>query len=188
MSQGSGVTVERRRTGWDVVLGALSVLAGLIVLGHVAVASVISVLFLGWMLSAAGIVLAIGGIVHWSRPGRWWTLVTGGVLLALGIGFLRNPGAGLLVLTLLAGSLLFVGGIARIAASAQPDAPRGMLIASGSISILLSLMILFQFPVSAVWFLGTVLGVELLIDGITTIAVGRYRVVPPAPPVRPAVA
>jgi uncharacterized membrane protein HdeD (DUF308 family) len=40
-------------------------------------------------------------------------------------------------------------------------------------------MVLSQWPVSALWFLGTMLGIELILDGITTAMTGRLR------PVRP---
>src|SRR6056297_519217 len=56
MSASPQLTLERRRTGWDVLFGVLSVVAGFIVLGHVALAGVISVLFTGWMLLIAGVV------------------------------------------------------------------------------------------------------------------------------------
>jgi membrane protein HdeD len=166
---------ERRRTGWDIVLGVLSVIAGGIALGHVALAGAISVLFLGWTILLGGVALAISALVGWKDPGRRWDLAFGGLLFLLGLGFVRNPGVGLLTLTLLAGSLLLVGGILRIVAAFQPGAPRGLLLLSGGVTLLLGFMVLNQWPVSALWFLGTVLGIELILDGITTAISGRPR-------------
>jgi membrane protein HdeD len=168
---------ERRRTGWDVVLGLLSVLAGVFALGHVALAGAISVLVLGWTILLGGAALAISAIVGWKEPGQRWNLVFGALLLLLGLGFVRNPGVGLLTLTLLAGSLLLVGGIVRFVAAFQPGAPRALLLLSGMVTLLLGFMVLNQWPVSALWFLGTVLGVELILDGITTAISGRPRAV-----------
>ena len=169
------LTLERRRTGWDVLFGVLSVIAGFIVLGHVALAGVISVLFTGWMLLIGGVVLAVSAVVNFSDPPRRWGLASGALIGILGFAFVSNPGIGLLTLTLLAGSLLFVGGILRLVLAFQPGMPRGLLLFSGIITLALSLLILVGWPASALWFLGTVLGVELIIDGITMALPGRIR-------------
>jgi uncharacterized membrane protein HdeD (DUF308 family) len=173
-------TLERRRTGWDLVLGLLSVVAGVIVLGHVAIASLISVLFLGWMLILGGVVLVVSAIALWKEANHRWDLAAGALFVVIGFSFVRNPGVGLLALTLVAGSLLMVGGIVRIVAAFQPGAPRAVLVVNGVITLLLGLMVLNRWPVSALWFLGTILGIQLILDGITTALVGRIRVVDPA--------
>ena len=173
-------TLEHRRTRWDVVLGLLLAIAGAVVLAHVATASLVSILFIGWMLVAGGITLAGSALFGWNS-GRRWDLASGALLVVLGIGFLRNPGAGLLVLTLLAGSLLIVGGISRVVAAFQPGAPRGALLVNGVLTLLLGLMVLNRWPVSALWFLGAILGVQLVLDGFTTALSGRIRVTRPSP-------
>ena len=146
-------------------------------LGHVAVASLVSILFVGWMLLAGGILLAVSALVGWKDPAHRWDLASGAVLVLLGIGFVRNPGVGLLVLTLLAGSLLMLGGVVRLVAAFQDGSPRTILVVNGVVTILLGLLILAQWPVSAVWFLGTILGVQLVLDGLTVALLGRIRFV-----------
>ena len=167
--------LEHRRTIWDVVLGVITVIAGGIVLGHVAVASLISILFVGWMLLISGIVLVVSGLVGWKQPAQRWNLATGAVTAILGLGFVRNPGAGLLVLTLLAGSLLLAAGVIRLVAAFQPGAPRAVLLFNGVITLALGFMVVNSWPLSALWLLGTVLGVHLIVDGLTTAVVGRIR-------------
>ena len=169
--------MERTRTRWDIAFGILSAIAGVVALGHVAIAGLVSVLFLGWTLLLGGVVLAVSALAGWSSPARRWNLASGALLLILGLGFVRNPGVSLLVLTLLAGSLLLVGGIVRIVAAFQPGSPRGLLLFNGVITLLLGFMVLNRWPVSALWFLGTVLGIQLILDGITTATTGRFRVV-----------
>ena len=56
--------VERRRTGWDVVLGVVLVLAGLFVLGNAVVATFLSVLLLGWIAIGSGVVTLVGAFVR----------------------------------------------------------------------------------------------------------------------------
>jgi uncharacterized membrane protein HdeD (DUF308 family) len=172
--------LEQRRTRWDIVLGLLLVIAGAVVLAHVAMASLVSILFIGWMLVFSGIVLAVTALVGWNS-GHRWDLAAGALLVVLGVGFLRNPGVGLLVLTLLAGSLLTVGGIIRVVAAFQPGSPRAALLVNGVLTLILGLMVLNQWPVSALWFLGTILGIQLILDGFTTALSGRIRVARPSP-------
>jgi uncharacterized membrane protein HdeD (DUF308 family) len=176
----SSPTLEHRRTRWDIVLGLLLVIAGAVVLAHVAIASLVSILFIGWMLVAGGITLAVTGLLGWNS-GRRWDLAAGALLVVLGVGFLRNPGTGLLVLTLLAGSLLTVGGIIRMVAAFQPGSPRAALLVNGVLTLILGLMVLNRWPVSALWFLGTILGLQLILDGFTTALSGRLRAARPSP-------
>ena len=184
------VTLEQRRTGWDVVLGLLLVIAGAVVLSHVAVASLVSVLFLGWMLVIGGITLGVSAVVGWRSSERRWDLAVGALFVVLGVGFLRNPEAGLLVLTLLAGSLLIVGGAIRMVAAFQPGAARAALLINGVVTLLLGFLVFSRWPISALWFLGAVLGAQLIVDGFTTALSGRIRITRPstsegAPPVPP---
>lgn len=176
MSDQPALSLSRTRTGWDIVFGALSVLAGVVALGHVAVASLVSVLFLGWTLLLGGVVLILAAIAMWKEATHRWDLAAGVLFVLLGYSFVRNPGVGLLTLTLLAGSLLLLGGMVRIVVAFQPGAPRAVLLLNGVITLLLGGMVLNRWPVSALWFLGTILGVQLILDGITTALVGRVRV------------
>lgn len=175
MGEQPRMMLERQRTGWDLFFGALSLVAGFIVLSHVALAGVISVLFTGWMLLLGGVVLAVGAVVNWSDHERRWNLASAALLGILGFGFVTNPGIGLLTLTLLAGSLLLLGGVLRVVLAFQPGMPRGVLLASGVITLVLAGLILAGWPASALWFLGTVLGVQLVLDGLTTVLLGRIR-------------
>ena len=175
MSATAPVAFERRRTTWDVVFGVLTMVAGGVMLGHVALASLVSVLFLGWALIIGGVVVFVSAITSWGEPGHWWAVIAGGLLAVLGLGFVRNPGASLLLLTLLAGSLFIVGGMVRLVAAFQPGAPKAILLVSGAVTLLLGLMVFSQWPISALWYLGMVLGIQLILDGLTTATSGRVR-------------
>ena len=91
--------IERRRTGWDIVFGILLIIGGLVVLGDVVIASVVSVLFIGWMTLAMGIVGIVASLFRIGKPGFWSAILTGGLLTVLGIVFVRNPGLTAVTLT-----------------------------------------------------------------------------------------
>jgi uncharacterized membrane protein HdeD (DUF308 family) len=172
----SDIVLERRRTGWDIVLGILVAIAGIVILGHVVIATAVSVLFLGWLALISGIALIVAAFFRIKSGGFWSAALGGGLLTVLGILFLRNPEAAALTLTLVAGSLFFAGGLTRMIAGASAPEGRWILILSGVVSLALGLIVLFNLIAASYTLLGVLLGVQALIEGITMAIVGRVRV------------
>ncbi|RBY83857.1 sulfate permease [Geodermatophilus sp. TF02-6] len=172
----TGAVLERRRSGWDVVLGILLVIAGVVILAHVVLATVVSVLFLGWLGLVGGVVALIAAVFQIGRGGFWATALSGGVLLVLGLMLLRYPGTAALTLTLIAGSLFLVGGIVRLVMAFDRGAPRAALVLSGVVGIVLGLIVLFNLWAATFTLLGVLLGVQALADGIMLLLFGRLRV------------
>ena len=170
------IEVGRRRTGWDVVLGVLVIIAGLVVLGDVVIATVVSVLFIGWMAIIGGVVALVGAIMRIGRTGFWPVALGGALLLALGLILVRRPGVGAVTLTLLAAVVFLTGGIARIVASAESPNGRGMLLFSGIISTVLGLIVFFNIWEASLTLLGILLGIQALTEGITLVLFGRFHV------------
>jgi uncharacterized membrane protein HdeD (DUF308 family) len=171
----TGTALERRRTGGDVVIGALLVLAALYVFGNVVLATKLSVLVLGWTALISGAVVVAGTLLR-ARSGSSWSLAIGGVVLAvLGLFLLRNPVAGALTLTLVTGALLLTTGLARIFGAFGVPEARGLLLVSGLISAALGLFVLLNLATATFTLLGILLGTQTLIDGVTLIAAGRRR-------------
>ena len=101
----SEVVVSRRHTAWDVILGILLIIGGIIILGDVVVATKVSILFLGWMLILVGVLGLISAILN-ARSGAFWAAAIASFLaLVLGVMFLRHTTAAALTLTLIAGAL-----------------------------------------------------------------------------------
>ncbi|GAA4783110.1 HdeD family acid-resistance protein [Actinomycetospora chlora] len=174
-------TMERRRTGWDVVLGILLLLAGLFVLGNAVIATYLSVLLLGWFAIGAGVVTLVGAFVRREAGISWSAALGGAVLIVLGVIIVRDPLAGATGLTLLAGALFLVVGLTRLIVASQVPAARTVLIISGFVSIVLGLIVLFNLQIAVLSLLGLLLGVQILVEGITILVAGRLR---PAPTVR----
>jgi len=104
----TSLVVEQRKTGWDVILGVLLVIAGFIVLGDTVLATVVSVLLLGWLTLVSGIFALAAALFRIGRPGFWSAALSGGLLTVLGLMILRNVGVAALTLTLIAGALFLV--------------------------------------------------------------------------------
>jgi uncharacterized membrane protein HdeD (DUF308 family) len=176
-SPGSSEVVERRRTGWDVVVGVLLIIAGVFVLGDVAIATAISVLLLGWVAFFSGVGMLVGALVRIRTGGAWSAALGGGILAVLGLFILRNPAIGALALTLLAGSLFLAAGVTRIFVSGHFGRGRWIMIVSGLISVSLGLFVLLNLITATLTLLGILLGVQVLIEGMTLLVAGRVRFV-----------
>jgi len=169
--------MERSRSGWDIVWGLLLVVAGIAILVHAVAATAISVFFLGWLAVIGGVVGLVAGLFRIGKGGFWPAIISGSLLLVLGIVILRNPAASVVSLTLLAGTLFLMGGVIRLVAAFQIDQNRGVMIFSGVVSLVLGLIVVFNLLEASLILLGTLLGVQALVDGITLLILGRWRVV-----------
>jgi uncharacterized membrane protein HdeD (DUF308 family) len=157
----------KRHSFWYLVQSALMILAGIFALIFPAISSVAVVTFLGWLLIISGIVQAISLIDARYVPHFWLQLVSVGLSVMVGILFLRNPGAGLLTLTLLLIVFFMVEGISKVIFSLtiRPFPNWAWVFASGIVGILLAFYLWANTPVVAIWVLGVLLGIELICEG-----------------------
>jgi len=129
-----------------------------------------------------GVVLVVGALVHASNAfsaGGLGNVVGQSILAVLygftGLTFIANPVVGLATLTLLAIAFFIGDGIVEVAwglrSRGQPGAQ--WLLASGGVSLLLAGLLWFGFPSTAGWAVGVLLGVNLLVTGVTVVLVGR---------------
>ncbi len=172
----SSTQFQMRRTGWDVVLGGLLVIGGLVILGDAALATTVSIMFVGWVLLIVGLLGLVASLFRIGKGGFWSAALSGGVLTVLGLFFLRNTHAAAVTLTLLAGTIFLVSGVVRLVASAADPDYRVPLVVSGAISTILGLIVLFNLFTASYVLLGILLGIQVLVDGVMMMLVGRWHV------------
>ncbi len=123
-----------------------------------------------------GILFVIGGILQIARSfrghtsGEIATLVISGLFyLVIGVLLLIFPVVGVLSLTMLLGITFLVQGVLQIYWGFASRALKnwGWWVFSGVISLLLAIIIFAQWPLSAVWFIGLLVGVNLLFYGFS---------------------
>ncbi len=105
-----------------------------------------------------------------------------GILLALfaalvllaGGHTVSQPVAALASLTLILAAYFVASGLLQIigAPRARPEEGWGWLLFSGVVSVILGAMIWRQFPLSGIWAVGALVGIQLLCSGRTLIAIG----------------
>jgi uncharacterized membrane protein HdeD (DUF308 family) len=173
---GSGLSLEplRAKWGWVVGLGAVYLIVGVVALGSVVEATVASVYVVGIMMLVAGVVEVISAFQMrtWGRFFLWLIL---GILYAVA-GFIafEDPQLTAVWLTLFLGVALVASGIMRIflAFNMRSGSPWVWVVISGLVTLVLGVIILVHWPVSAVYALGILLGVDLVFAGASWIGLG----------------
>lgn len=158
-----------------IILGVLSIVAGIFCLINPLAGSLASTLIAGWSFLILGAIQLFVAFRETGWGSRIWALLLGVLGVLAGISLLSNPLEGVLTLTVILGVLFLVTGIMKfVAGFALPSGNlKLMVIISGAISAILGLMILSDFPGSAVVTLGVLLGVELIADGIAVLGLAN---------------
>lgn len=158
-----------------IILGVLSIVAGIFCLINPLAGSLASTLIAGWSFLILGAIQLFVAFRETGWGSRIWALLLGILGVLAGISLLSNPLEGVLTLTVILGVLFLVTGIMKfVAGFALPSGNlKLMVIISGAISAILGLMILSDFPGSAVVTLGVLLGVELIADGIAVLGLAN---------------
>lgn len=156
----------RHRWGWLLALGIGMVVLGTIALFLAPAATLATILVLGWLLVVSGIVEAIHSF-HVRKWGGIFLHLIGGVLgVLVGLLVVTHPVAGALAWTLLFASFFTVIGAFRLVAAIRLKFPNwGWATFDGAVTLLLGLLLWFDWPGSGLWFLGFALGVSLLLRG-----------------------
>ena len=158
----------KRHSLWYLVQSALMILGGILALFYPILSSFAVVLFLGWVLIISGVVQGISLIGAQNVPHFWLQLVSVVLSVIVGVLFLRHPGEGLLTLALLLIVFFMVEGISKIifALTIRPFPNWGWVLVSGVIGMLLSFYLWASLPVTAIWLLGVLLGIQLICEGV----------------------
>ena len=159
-------TIKRYST-WYLLEGVLLVVAGVVALIWPYVASVALIFLLGWILIISGVLQGIGLIGAKDVPHFWLQLVSAVLAILIGILLLRNPDAGLLIMTVLLIVYFFVEGISKVifAMNIRPFIGWLWVLLSGIIGILLGAYLWANMPVASEWVLGVLLGIQLIVEG-----------------------
>src|SRR5579863_2160859 len=174
IASASGLEPLRAKSGWIVALGIVYVIAGLVALGSVVMATVATVFLVGVMMLIAGAAEVINAfqIKTWGKFLLW--ILLGALYIVAGFVTFENPLLAAALLTLILGASLVASGIMRIilAFSMKQETPWIWIVLSGVITLLLGLLILAHWPVSSLYILGLFLGIDLIMAGAGWIGLG----------------
>ncbi|MEP2532447.1 DUF308 domain-containing protein [Shimia sp.] len=165
---GNRKTDLQKNWGWFLALGALMMVGGAFAFFAPFMVSLV-------VETIVGVFLVVGGVlmlaqVFMSNDGwnaRLTYLILGAFNTFAGFMLLFRPLEGLMALTLVLITALFVSGLIRIAIGvmARPESGSGWVIAGGVISTMASVYLLFGYPEVSVVLLGVITGVSLISEG-----------------------
>jgi uncharacterized membrane protein HdeD (DUF308 family) len=163
----------RRGWAWFVALGTILAIVGSFALASQMIASLVTTVVIGWLLLFAGIVEILGAVWIGRLGGVFLHMTSGALLTLLGALFMREPvDAGLALAMLLAGYLV-IGAILRVTAAATYQYTGwGWGMVSGSLELVLGMIIWLAWPAGGLWMLGLFVGISLIFRGLSWIGLG----------------
>ncbi len=166
--------VAKKITGWYIAAAVLFIVLGIFAIIEPGVAGLGVTLLVGWLL-------VIGAVFHFiaafkgggAKQVIFQVLI--GILYAIGgFYFLTHTIMGTATLTLLLAGIILAEGVIEVISyfRLKGDGASGWLLLNGIITLALGALIWFHWPSSTVWAIGTLVGVNLLMTGITRLMFG----------------
>jgi uncharacterized membrane protein HdeD (DUF308 family) len=163
------------RAHWKAFLveGILLALLGLGAIVIPPLASLAVTIFLGWIFLVSGIAGLV--LTFWARqmPGFWWSLISAVLAIGTGIILLLRPVQGTLTLTIVVGAYFVAEGVATIMYALEHrrelSGRWSWMLVAGLMDIVISFFIIAGLPGSALWAIGLLVGINLLIGGTALI-------------------
>ena len=161
------------------LLGLLSLVFGVFILGAPVVASIAVTAVTGILLLVSGGFQVVGGFMVDGLGNKALSIILGIVLLFLGWSFISNPLQGTMSLSMLVLILFVIGGSARVIYALQMRGTQFFwpMLISGILSIVLAGMIWLNAAEDPAWLLnliGILLGIEMLFNGFGLIFVAFF--------------
>jgi uncharacterized membrane protein HdeD (DUF308 family) len=173
-SLGHAIHAISGKWGWFVALGVADLILGGIASTNLFAANLVSVLFIGAAILAAGILQIVHAFMAGNIRGFLFWLLGGVMYGAAGAIILYDPILASLSLSLAAGIFLVLAGIFRTWAGfhTRPAAGWPWIVVAGILTICVGAIVIATWPGISLWFLGAMLVVDLIFQGWGFIAFG----------------
>ncbi len=164
-------------------IGIVAIVLGLAAIFLPSIGTLVSETWIALILISVGATNTFYAIKQ--RPeGYGWQIFLGLLYVATGIGLFVYPLPGILTLTLLLGSFLLTEGIFELvlAFRLRPRKNWGWVLSNGIITLVLGLLVWFEWPQDASWAIGTLVGISVLSTGISRVMLSLNHQDAPLPP------
>jgi uncharacterized membrane protein HdeD (DUF308 family) len=173
MSTESLIDEVKKRSGWSILMGFVTAALGVFLIAYPLATAAITTLLLGWVLIFVGIAHFVFAL-HSQTPGRFFLKVLSSLLYGIcGITLALFPIQGVAALTAVLGTLLLIQAVllAVTAFHVRPHEGWGWFLADAAISLLWGVLILAKWPSSSVYVIGTLVGLAVLMSGVSRIMI-----------------
>jgi uncharacterized membrane protein HdeD (DUF308 family) len=171
MAQNTPADIARHASTWSIAWGVLLIIFGMLAIGSPFLAAVAVSVVVGWLIILAGAVHVVLAFHAHGAGSLIWKLLVGIAYLLFGAYLLVHPLLGVASLTLVLASLFLIEGILDVVLFFKMRSTQGStwVLIDGIITLLLGLLIYLQWPSSSIWAVGTLVGVSMIISGITRV-------------------
>jgi uncharacterized membrane protein HdeD (DUF308 family) len=171
MAQNTPVGTVRAASTWSIVWGVLLIVLGMIAIASPMLAALAVNVVIAWLIVLAGVVHLILAFHSHGAGSVIWKLLVGVAYIFFGAYLIMHPVVGVASLTLLLASLFLIEGVLDIVLYVKMRPLRGSswILVDGIITLLLGLMIYMQWPSSSAWAIGIIVGVSLIVSGVTRV-------------------
>ena len=165
----SSTSLLRQASGWSIVWGVLLILFGIVAISSPLLAAVAVNALIAWLIILAGVIHVVLAFHAHGAGSLIWKLLAGVAYLFIGGYLLMHPFLGVASLTLLLASLFFIEGVLDIVLyfKLRPARGAGWVMFDGLVTLLLALFIAIHWPSSSAWAIGTLVGVSMIMTGVT---------------------
>jgi uncharacterized membrane protein HdeD (DUF308 family) len=171
MAQQTPSGVVRQASTLSILWGVSLIILGMLAVGSPFIAAVAVSVAIAWLIVLAGVVhLTVA--FHTREAGSLiWRLLVGLAYVFFGAYLIARPAVGVASLTLVLASLFLVEGILNIVLFFRIRSVQrsSWILIDGIITLLLGLMIYAQWPSSSAWAIGTLVGLSMIISGVTRV-------------------
>ena len=169
-----GPGIIKKASGWFLAIAVVFILLGIMAIVEPGVAGLAVAILVGWLLIFGGIAHLIATFSGGGAGRVIWQVILAILYIVGGIYFVTHPLLGLGTLTLLLAGIILAEAVLEFIGyfrTRSEGASRWML-AKSLITLLLGGLIWFHWPSSSVWAIGTLVGVNLLMTGISRLMLG----------------
>jgi len=164
--------MKPERTGWMMIWGIVMLICGIAAIALPWASGIGVVIVVAWVLLFAAVSHLVFAFHTHGVGGVLWQILLALIYGAAGVFMLMNPLAGLVTLTLVLAIFLLIEAVLETALYFQVRGKvnAGWILFDAIVTLILAILIWSQWPSSALWFIGTIIGVSLIFSGISRIS------------------
>jgi uncharacterized membrane protein HdeD (DUF308 family) len=170
----SPAAVTKQITGWYIAAAVVLIVLGIFAIVEPGIAALGVTILVGSLLTFGAVLHFVAAFKGGGAKQVIFQVLVGLVYLVGGGYFLTHTIMGVATLTLLLSGIIFAEGVIEIVSyfRLRNEGASFWLLINGVITLLLGALIFFHWPSSSIWAIGTLVGLNLLITGISRLMFG----------------
>ena len=163
----------KKRSAWSIFMGIVTAALGCFLTFYPMATAAITTVLLGWGLIFVGLAQFVFALYSQTIGNFFLKVLLSLVYGICGIALAFFPIAGVAALTGVLGTLLLIqaGLLTATAFQLRPVDGWGWFLFDAATNLLLGILILAKWPSSSVWAIGTLVGISVLMSGISRIMI-----------------